>query len=330
MRPAPASRPRTRILRYFVDPNVNPLSSLPKDERDAFIGTNNRHVQAFDNLSGIAPAMADTLCKMSTGGGLSTRKLFTDDEESIFDGLRPVILNSINDIATRSDLADRSLLAHLDVISEEERKTEEELWNAFKKDAPGIFGAILDIVAHGLKKLPQTKMEKKPRMADFAVWMAACETKIWKAGTHMKVYQANRASAHEIVLENDPVAGALRELMDGRDEYTTTLVDLLTTLGGRVTDAVKRHPSWPATSAGLRARLTRLKPPLRSSGIIIQDMAKERHTKRARICLTTGGNKPPQPPQPPHANEINDLGGEVCGEVLEPGEVSNLPTEGLP
>jgi hypothetical protein len=31
--------------------------------------------------------------------------------------------------------------------------------------------------------LPQTKLEKVPRMADFALWATACETALWPAGT---------------------------------------------------------------------------------------------------------------------------------------------------
>jgi hypothetical protein len=33
-------------------------------------------------------------------------------------------------------------------------------------ERPPILGALLDAVAHGLERLPQTRLEKLPRMAD--------------------------------------------------------------------------------------------------------------------------------------------------------------------
>ena len=41
------------------------------------------------------------------GGGFATRDIYSDDEAKIFSALWPVILNGIEEIATRSDLLDR-------------------------------------------------------------------------------------------------------------------------------------------------------------------------------------------------------------------------------
>ena len=42
-----------RVLRALVDPAVEPLRALPKNERDLAIAAGNAWVLAFDNLSGI-------------------------------------------------------------------------------------------------------------------------------------------------------------------------------------------------------------------------------------------------------------------------------------
>jgi hypothetical protein len=39
-----------------------------------------------------------------------------------------------------------------------------------------ILGVLLDAVAKGLAELPRIKLDKLPRMADFALWATACET----------------------------------------------------------------------------------------------------------------------------------------------------------
>ena len=57
-----------KILRSLVDPSGVPLRSLPRSDRDLFIGADNAHVQVFDNISGLQSWVSDSLCRLSTGG----------------------------------------------------------------------------------------------------------------------------------------------------------------------------------------------------------------------------------------------------------------------
>jgi hypothetical protein len=61
------------LLRLLVDPNVAPLRTLPRDDRDLFIAATNGHVIAIDNVSSLPPWLSDTLCRLATGGGFATR-----------------------------------------------------------------------------------------------------------------------------------------------------------------------------------------------------------------------------------------------------------------
>jgi hypothetical protein len=103
----------SKLLRAVIDPSVAPVRALPRDERELFIAASNGHVLAFDNLSGLPPWLSDTLCRLTSGGAFSTRRLFTDQDEILFAAARPVILNGIEDIITRPDLADRAILLML-------------------------------------------------------------------------------------------------------------------------------------------------------------------------------------------------------------------------
>src|SRR5215208_8066384 len=125
-----------RVLRALVDPAVEPLRALPKNERDLAIAAGNAWVLAFDNLSGIRDQLSDALCRLATGGGFATRILYTDDEEIIFSAKRPIILNGIDDIATRGDLQERSLLVSLPSIPEERRVEEAAFWAARRLSPP--------------------------------------------------------------------------------------------------------------------------------------------------------------------------------------------------
>ena len=46
-------------------------------------------------------------------------------------------------------------------------------------------------VVQGLRMLPDTKLERLPRMADFALWASACETAVWSTGTFWSAYCGN-------------------------------------------------------------------------------------------------------------------------------------------
>jgi hypothetical protein len=112
----------SKLLRAVIDPGVAPVRALPRDERELFIAASNNHVLAFDNLSGLPPWLSDTLCRLTSGGAFSTRQLFTDQDEILFAAARPVILNGIEDVITRPDLADRAILLMLAPIAEWQRR----------------------------------------------------------------------------------------------------------------------------------------------------------------------------------------------------------------
>src|SRR5712672_220862 len=73
-----------KMLRALIDPNVAPVRSLARDDRELMIAANNSHVLAYDNLSGLPPWLSDALCRLASGGSLSVRQLYPDDEEILF------------------------------------------------------------------------------------------------------------------------------------------------------------------------------------------------------------------------------------------------------
>ena len=89
------------------------------------------------------------------------RQLYTDQDEVLFDAARPVILNGIEDIVTRPDLADRAILLMLEPILEERRRPERELWAAFEEERPRILDVLLDAEAlhhRGVGKAQKIRM----------------------------------------------------------------------------------------------------------------------------------------------------------------------------
>ena len=273
------------ILRSLLDPNTAPLRALPREDRDLFIAATNGHVLAFDNVSGLPEWISDTLCRLATGGGFAVRQLHTDQDEVLFSASRPVILNGIEDIMTRPDLADRALLLTLEPISEKRRRSEAELWAAFEAERPRLLGVLLDAVVEGIKRLPYIHLERLPRMADFALWATACETALWPAGTFQSAYCENLAEAVETVLKADEVATAVRAFIAMRVAWTGTASDLLTALSKDVGERGTKSKTWPNKPNVLSGRLRRSATFLRKIGIEVV-FVKEGHDRTRTITIS--------------------------------------------
>jgi hypothetical protein len=255
----------TKILRALIDPNAAPSRAPPREERDLMIAANNGHILAFDNLSGLPCWLSDALCRLATGGSFAIRQLYTDSDEVLFQAARPAMLNGIEDIVGRSDLADRAIFLTLEPISDERRRTERQLWREFEAMRPRILGSLLDAVAHGLKRVSSVRLKRVPRMADFALWSTTCETAFWPPGTFLRAYNANRPAAIEGVIEADPVASLVREVMAIRTTWAGRASDLLRA-GEDVLDGTV---GWPKNPRALAGRLRRCQTFLRSVGIDI-------------------------------------------------------------
>ncbi len=265
------------MLRALLDPNTAPLRALPREDRDLFIAASNGHVLAFDNVSGLPAWISDTLCRLATGGGFAVRQLYSDQDEVLFDAVRPVILNGIEDIVTRPDLADRALFFTLEPIPEDRRRPEQELWAAFEAERPRILGALLDAAAKGLAMLPHTRLDRLPRMADFALWATACETALWPAGTFWSAYCGNRDEAVEGVIEADPIAAAVRTIMATRTEWTGTASELLGALAEMAGERISKSKTWPDNPRQWRAGYGGLRPSCARSASTSASSAKGGH-----------------------------------------------------
>ena len=117
-----------------------------------------------------------------------------------------MVLNGIEDIVTRPDLADRAIFLVLEPIPEDRRRPEAELRAAFDRERPRLLGVLLDAVVEGLARLPKTSLPRLPRMADFALWSTACETRLWPPGTFWAAYSGNREEAIDDIIYADPIA----------------------------------------------------------------------------------------------------------------------------
>jgi putative DNA primase/helicase len=279
----------SRLIRSLVDPNAAPIRAVSRDDRDLVVSASNSWMLAFDNLSGVPAWFADALARLATGSGFATRMLHTDRDEFIFEGSRPTILNGIPPLSDRADLADRVVTIHLAIIPDDVRRPEDELFAAFEAKQPVILGALLDAVSAALRHLPTVKLDRAPRMADFAKWITAAERGLgWEPGAFLKVYCENRRDVIESSFEADPVAVAIKDYVsvEHPEGWTGTATELLSALNSRASDGMRKSRIWPDTAQRLGNRIDRVAPLLRSKGFLVE----RRHSGQRLITIT-----PPKP-----------------------------------
>jgi hypothetical protein len=258
------------ICRALIDPNVAMLRAEPSSPRDVMIAASNSWMIALDNLTDLDPWLSDCLCRLATGGGFSTRELYTDGDEIIFDAERPVMLNGIDAVIRRPDLLDRAMILDLPRIPDGGRRRRDELWRAFETSRPRLLGALLTAASAALGREPYVRLDSLPRMADFATWVVAAEPALGlRPGQFLASYDGSRAAAHDLALEASPIAAPIQGLADQGD-WSGTATELLEALSGLTPETQRRAKGWPTTAPALSAALRSIAPNLRAVGIGVE------------------------------------------------------------
>lgn len=280
-----------RVLRQLIDPADPLLRSAPRDERDLVVAALHSRVVALDNLSTIPNWLSDALCRVATGGGIAVRALYTDDDEHSISVMRPIIMNGIDELAIRGDLLDRCFSIELEPISDQERRTEAEIRQAFEIAHPTVLGVLCDAVSCALRRQQQVSMARRPRMADAAQFATAAEPAFgWPHGRILSAWFGAGDTAIDDVLAGDPVAELVRGLPLPWNGTIGKLHEELTSAVTRIPNG--RPPrDWPRSARGLSGQLRRLAPLLRRAGIEVDLAHRTELGRLVRISETTAINR---------------------------------------
>lgn len=260
-----------RKLKRLIDPNAVELRGLPDNERDLVINANNQWIMLFDNLPRIPIKLSDPLCRISTGGGIAVRKLYTDGDEFLVNVCRPMILTGITDFLTRADLRDRGYVINVPEIASQDRLTETDGWTHYETYRCEMLDALLRCVVRAIRDSAGLVLSDLPRMADAYRFLIAAEPATGFApGSFAEAIRENRARAAMAVLEASRVASFVLELVKHDKPFEGTATDLLFALGSLATDELpydsRRVPSTPQH---LSNELRRLSPDLAAQGVSI-------------------------------------------------------------
>jgi hypothetical protein len=258
-----------RLIKRLLDPTAP--ETVRFDPRDFLQKAMHAFIVMADNQNTIPEWAADTLCRLVTGEADSKRRLYTDDEDFIIELRRAVLLNGINLPTDRSDVLDRSLVVELERIPDGERRTEEQIWELFAREHPGLLGALFDILSKAIALKPSLKLSRRPRLADWGEYAAAVyEVMGWSAETFLKDWDEVVQVQNQATLDGSPVAQAIIKFMEDKDEYTATSSKLhskLKVVAATLGVDVERDKAWPKSARWLWRRIKEVLPLLVAAGI---------------------------------------------------------------
>ena len=223
--PGAAKTRLLRLIRRLTDPNGAETTPLPPSGEELFLSARNSHFLAYENVSHLSKKMSDHLCRMATGGSYRGRRRYTNTDENLHRGGRPISFEGIHNVVTEPDMLDR--LVAIEVERVERYQDDKVLDRNFDRARPRILGALLDLLVAGLREETTVRLTlPAPRMVGFVTWAVACGLPGFE-----QAYASNRQDAINTLLEYDAAAKAVRQLVEDRKRWHGTAAKLLADLG---------------------------------------------------------------------------------------------------
>jgi hypothetical protein len=158
-----------RVLRAIADPCTAPLSALPSSAAQLLQLAATQWTLAFDHVSSLAPTIADTLCRLSTGVDVPVREPGHHELSHLW-VKRPIILTVTSRFSLPPDLEAHAVTVTLPAITPQTTRPEPELLADLEAAMPAILAMLYLAISKNLKAhiahpeglvLPSAKPAKK-------------------------------------------------------------------------------------------------------------------------------------------------------------------------
>ena len=260
--------------------------TMPRGDQNLLVHASGVRVVYIDNISDISESEADSLCRLATGGGVTTRELYTNDGEHSANAVRPTVITCIGTPTGRGDFLDRCVRVTAQPIAI--RRTEEAVLNAFEADRPKMLGFVLDAMAAALRNKPDLVARaeagelKLVRMADFALWVeGAAEVFGLEVGAFSAALSDEAATLQAESALGDPLGETIaryfstgnreRNVLEG---HATEVLDVLRSL--------LLDPSRLPASNKLKGALRRIEPGLGDLSIKVEVREPQKGTRNRK------------------------------------------------
>ena len=314
------------FLKMLVDPGNPALTLVPRKPEDLDLMLSRNFFLVLDNISNLAPEMADILAGVITGAAPQRRRLHTDNELLTLHTDLTICFTSINALSNRPDFMERTLRFELERIEDLQRLSDDEINQGFSAALPEILGGLFDLLAKGLELLPNYRPERLPRMASFARIAAAVAEASEPGGgnRYLSAYFKNQGAQQLELADGNSLFGAILEACHAGNYPSGTFKQVTSTLK-EIAEPDPKDRSFPSGPRGLRPALERLRVPLRTAGIgyqidehrtaagkaSVSFFAVEKSEDMAAPAAKPAADLLPLPPEPP----------ALGGLVFDPAEL---------
>jgi Bifunctional DNA primase/polymerase, N-terminal len=323
-----------QLIKLLVDPAKPTLLTIHKDRNEFVQQLNHNHLAFYDNVKHVPYWLSDEVCKAVTGIGQTKRKLYSDDDDIVYEYKRCLGFNGINISITEPDALDRSILIELNRVAKEDRKLESDILAAFENIRANLLGYIFDTIVKSLSIKPSILLQDLPRMADFAVWGEAIARAMgYKPMEFINAYNENIGRQNIEAIESNPLAQAVDKFVDSWYKEGQVLFwegstkEALEQLN-KIAQAYKIDTigkAWPKAANSLTRRLRPILSNLREGigiNIVISrqttggsDSKNKKNTSTIRIEKIS----PLSPLSPPAQNHAQNQG-KSSGGILDGGD----------
>ena len=138
-----------KLIKLLVDPDRPLLLTLPKEKEQFVQQLSHSLILYYDNIEHVPYWFNAEVCSAVTGGGHRKRRLYTDDDDFVYEYMRCLGFNGINIALTKPDSLSRSFLLELAEIDKHSREEERHLFGKLSQIKSHLLGYIMDILVKG-------------------------------------------------------------------------------------------------------------------------------------------------------------------------------------
>lgn len=237
----------TKMIRSIVDPSTSEVPLTPTSESDLKTLLANTYLACFDNTASMSAKYSDILCAAITGTKEAKRKLYSNAEQVVLNLHNLVVINGIDIVPHRSDLADRSLLFELRPISKANRKTDAAFWRDFESKKAQIMGAIFDTLSKAMAVLPTLDIKNHERMADAYEEMIAIAVALGiEQEEYERIFQESRDRLQNAYNQNSEFVDLIIEYMKFKNKVKMPATQLYEELSAKIVGSRDFFPKSPS------------------------------------------------------------------------------------
>ena len=274
----------TKLLSMIIDPRLDDLVSPPQNSDDLYAIATSRYLTALNNVSTITPEISDDFCRISDGGSMSKRLLYSNNEIYSITLRHPIIYNGISISPDRPDLLDRTLIIEPLPIKEKARQTETKLLEDFEKEKPKILAALFNAITGVLRNKEYNPLDIGRRADAEVIIRRACRSGAmpYTENDFKQILKVSEKSKAEEALSNSILASEILKIRNRKYNcWQGTANDLIVKISEYLSPYELKY--IPQTAKKLYKDLERLAPLLRREGITYEIL---RSNKQRTIKIT--------------------------------------------